>query len=188
MAGHGVTDAQGGFHFLPADASLAEDEISATSLNGIVIRENLRTIQAKVLLFMDACHAGDGIEGGQGRADMAGFANDLSQDSNGIVMFASSTGRQVSFEDSRWENGAFTDALIATLNDPEAYGKDGLLSTSELDEQLSERVATLTENRQNAVMTKPNAIPRFFLASVQLGLFLPASGRRREAEGCHTNL
>ena len=52
-------------------------------------------------------------------------------------MFASSTGRQVSFEDSRWENGAFTDALMATLNDPEAYGKDGLLSTSELDEQLS---------------------------------------------------
>lgn len=167
MAGHGVTDAQGGFHFLPADASLAEDEISATSLNGIVIRENLRTIQAKVLLFMDACHAGNGIEGGgQGRADMTGFANDLSQDANGIVMFASSTGRQVSFEDSRWENGAFTDALIATLNDPEAYGKDGLLSTSELDEQLSDRVATLTENRQNAVMTKPNAIPRFFLAAV----------------------
>jgi WD40 repeat protein len=167
MAGHGVTDAQGGFHFLPADASLEEDEVSATSLNGIVIRDNLRTIQAKVLLFMDACHAGNGIEGGaQGRADMTGFANDLSQDSNGIVMFASSTGRQVSFEDSRWENGAFTDALIATLKDPEAYGKDGLLSTSELDEQLSERVASLTENRQNAVMTKPNAIPRFFLASV----------------------
>ncbi|MBL8906513.1 MAG: caspase family protein, partial [Rhizobiales bacterium] len=166
MAGHGVTDAQGGFHFLPADASLEEDEMAATSLNGIVIRENLRTIQAKVLLFMDACHAGSGIDGGQGRADMTGFANDLSQDSNGIVMFASSTGRQVSFEDSRWENGAFTDALIATLKDPEAYGKDGLLSTSELDEQLSERVAILTENRQNAVMTKPNAIPRFFLASV----------------------
>ncbi|MFO0994152.1 MAG: caspase family protein [Hyphomicrobiales bacterium] len=167
MAGHGVTDAQGGFHFLPADASLEEDELAATSLSGIVIRESLRTIQAKVLLFMDACHAGNGIEGGgQGRADMTGFANDLSQDSNGIVMFASSTGRQVSFEDSRWQNGAFTDALIATLKDPEAYGKDGLLSTSELDEQLSERVATLTENRQSAVMTKPNAIPRFFLASV----------------------
>ena len=160
MAGHGVTDAQGGFHFLPADASLVEDELSATSLNGIVIRENLRTIKAKVLLFMDACHAGSSIEGGQGRADMTGFANDLSQDSNGVVMFASSTGRQVSFEDFRWENGAFTDALLATLSDPEAYGKDGLLSTSELDEELSARVAELTENRQSAVMTKPNAIPK----------------------------
>jgi hypothetical protein len=42
-----------------------------------------------------------------------------------------------------------------------------LLSTSELDEQLSARVAELTENRQSAVMTKPNAIPRFFLASMR---------------------
>ena len=166
MAGHGVTDAQGGFHFLPADASLAEDELEATSLNGIVIRESLRTIQAKVLLFMDACHAGRGIEGDRARADMTGFANDLSQDSNGVVMFASSTGREVSYEDSRWQNGAFTDALLATLSDPEAFGKDGLLSISELDEELSSRVLALTDNRQNAVMTKPNAIPRFFLAAL----------------------
>ncbi len=81
-------------------------------------------------------------------------------------MYASSTGREVSFESAEWENGAFTEAVLSILDDPNIYGSDGKLSISELDEALTERVEELTEGRQNAVMTKPGAVKRFFIASV----------------------
>ena len=164
MAGHGVTDAQGGFHFLPANASLEEDELQARSLNGLIIRDMLRTMQGKVLFFMDACNAGNGIGGDQALADMTGFANEFAQ-SNGVVMYASSTGRQFSYENAEWGNGAFTKALIATLDDAEAFGKDGKLSIFELAEELSGRVDALTGGLQTPVMTKSAAIPNFHLAA-----------------------
>jgi uncharacterized caspase-like protein len=166
MAGHGVTDPQGGFHFLPADASLAPNELAATSLNGLIIRDNLRTMKGKVLLFMDACNAGNGIAGDESLADMTGFANEFAQ-ANGVVMYASSTGRQFSYENAQWQNGAFTDALISVFDDPRAYGDDGLLSISELDEELTVRVEALTGGLQTPVMTKSAAIPRFFVAALQ---------------------
>jgi hypothetical protein len=55
---------------------------------------------------------------------------------------------------------------LSILDDPDIYGSDGKLSISELDEALTERVEELTEGRQNAVMTKPGAVKRFFIASV----------------------
>jgi WD40 repeat protein len=164
MAGHGVTDAQGGFHFLPANASLAEDELAARSLDGVIIRNMLRTMQGKVLFFMDACNAGNGIGNDQSLADMTGFANEFAL-SNGVVMYASSTGRQFSYENAQWSNGAFTKALIATLDDEKAFGADGRLSIFELAEELSTRVSELTNGLQTPVMTKSAAIPVFYLAS-----------------------
>lgn len=164
MAGHGVTDAQGGFHFLPANASLAEDELAARSLDGIIIRNMLRTMQGKVLFFMDACNAGNGVGNDQSLADMTGFANEFAL-SNGVVMYASSTGRQFSYENAQWNNGAFTKSLIATLDDQKAFGADGRLSIFELAEELSTRVSDLTNGLQTPVMTKSAAIPVFYLAS-----------------------
>ena len=166
MAGHGVTDRRGSFHFLPANASLAEDELAAKSLSGLVIRDSLRTIQGKVLFFMDACNAGNGIAGGQALADMTGFANEFAQ-SNGVVMYASSTGRQFSYENADWGNGAFTKALLATLGDKEAFGGDGRLSIFELAESLGARVERMMQGLQTPVMTKSAAIPNFYLASFQ---------------------
>ena len=114
---------------------------------------------------MDDCHAGAGIQGGISQVDMSGLANGLT-DGASVVMFASSTGREVSFEGPQWENGAFTEALLAIFDDRSAYGADGKLSISELDEQLTTRVEELTEGKQTPVMTKPGAIKRFFLASL----------------------
>jgi hypothetical protein len=56
--------------------------------------------------------------------------------------------------------------LLAVIGDREAYGKDGLLSISELDENLTVRVEELTAAKQTPVMTKPGAIKRFHLASL----------------------
>ena len=166
MAGHGYTDSSQDFYFLPTTADLSPDRLAATAIDGDIIRKNLSRIPGKVILFMDACHAGAGIEGGMSMVDMSGVANGLS-DEAGVVMFASSAGREVSYESSEWGNGAFTAALLQILADPGAYGDDGKLSISELDEELTTRVERLTGGKQTPVMTKPGAIKRFFLASRQ---------------------
>ncbi len=144
MAGHGVTNATQDFYFLPSNVDMTEGMMEATAIDGDIIRKGLSRIPGKVVLFMDACHAGNGIQGGTSRVDMTGVANGLS-DGASVVMFASSTGREVSYESSEWENGAFTEALLSVIADQEAYGKDKLLSISELDENLTVRVEELTD-------------------------------------------
>ncbi len=163
MAGHGFTDTAQDFYFLPTTVDMNPDSVAATAIDGTILRKNLSRIPGKVVLFMDACHAGAGIEGGS-MVDMAGVANGLT-DEAGVVMFASSAGREVSYESPEWGNGAFTAALIQIFNDPKAYGNDGKLSISELDEELTTRVEILTGGKQTPVMTKPGAIKRFFLAA-----------------------
>jgi hypothetical protein len=122
-------------------------------------------MKGKVLLFMDACNAGNGIAGSESLADMTGFANDVSRESNGVIMFASSTGRQFSYENAAWGNGAFTHAILAILDDREAFGRDGLLSIFELAEELTLRVEAMTNALQTPVMTKPGAMRMFALAA-----------------------
>jgi hypothetical protein len=96
------------FYFLPTSVDLAPDMLSATAIDGDIIRKGLSKIPGKVTLFMDACNAGAGIQGGVSKVDMDGLVNNLS-DGASIVMFASSTGREVSYEGPQWENGAFTE-------------------------------------------------------------------------------
>jgi hypothetical protein len=48
-------------------------------------------------------------------------ANDLSSAENGVVVFASSTGMQLSLERADWGNGAFTKALLEGLEGEADY-------------------------------------------------------------------
>jgi len=98
--------------------------------------------------------------------DMSGLANGLSRWAPASVMFAASTGREVSYESSEWGHGAFTAALLSIFSDAAAYGSDGKLSISEIDEELTTRVEELTGGKQTPVMTKPGAVKRFFLAAL----------------------
>ncbi|MGH6907425.1 MAG: caspase family protein [Aestuariivirga sp.] len=165
MAGHGFTDASQDFYFLPTSVDLSPDMLAATAIDGDIIQKGLSRIPGKVILFMDACNSGNGIQGGTSLVDMSGLANGLS-DGASLVMFASSTGREVSYESSEWGHGAFTAALLDILADPSAYGSDSKLSISELDEELTSRVEALTGGKQTPVMTKPGAVKRFFLAAM----------------------
>ena len=164
LAGHGMTDAAFDFFYLTADSDMDADLLAATAVGGDTIRKGLARIPGKVVLFMDTCRSGAGIEG---RVDMSRAANDFAQEAGGLVMFASSQGREVSFERSDWGNGAFTEALLAIIADAKFYGDDGKLSIPELEEAVTARVAELTDGRQNAGMTKYGAAPRFFIAGLR---------------------
>ena len=164
MAGHGITDPKQRFYYLPVDGD--PKNLRSTAIAKSDIRDIVGSLAGKSLMFLDACHSGRGIDTRRtrGAADITAIVNDLASAENGVVMFASSTGRELSEEDDAWQNGAFTEALLEGLKGKADYSKDGVISISELDLWLSERVKALTKKRQHPVMQRPTTIPDFPIA------------------------
>jgi len=160
LAGHGVTDADGQYYYLPQDAD--PDFLLATAITNAHIRQILSTLPGKAVFFTDTCHAGNVVGGrARGAVDINRVANELASAENGVVVFTSSTGRQISIEDRRWENGAFTEALLEGFAGKADYTRDGTVSINELDLWLAERVKSLTEGQQSPTTTKPETVPDF---------------------------
>jgi hypothetical protein len=103
----------------------------------------------------------------RGVADINAVINDLSAAENGVVVFASSSGKQYSLEDSKWGNGAFTKALVEGINGKADYTKDGTITINQLDLYLSERVKKLIGNQQIPTTTKPQTISDFPVVVVE---------------------
>jgi WD40 repeat protein len=159
MAGHGATR-KNKFFFLPGSADIAEKRLAATSLSGGIIADNLSAMRGKVLFFIDACYSAGAIG-----VDMAGFVNSVTGEENAVMMYASSSAGEVSYEDREWENGAFTEALMGILSDPQSYNDAGEIVTDELAVALRKRVWKLTQNRQTPIGQPSRAVPPFAVAA-----------------------
>ena len=89
---------------------------------------------------------------------------ELSSAENGAVVFTSSSGRQYSLENDKWNNGAFTKALVEGLGGKADYTGKGKISINMLDLYISERVKELTNGQQTPTTSKPDTIRDFPLA------------------------
>jgi hypothetical protein len=166
LAGHGFQDNRNAYYYLAANSDI--HRLFTTTLEGSVLREVLRLLPGKVLLFLDTCHAGAAMETATRGVmiDVNSLLNDLSSAENGVVTYASSTGREVSYENDAWGNGAFTKALNEGLGDDAHDGRadfngGGVITTAALDLWLSERVKSLTQGAQHPVMIRPSTISDF---------------------------
>jgi hypothetical protein len=165
LAGHGLTDDKQTYWFLPSDATA--DDVRAKGVSQDELRRSLQSLSGKVLWFLDTCHAGSAAK--RPPVDINVLVNTVSSAENGgIVVFASSTGRQVSAERDDWGNGAFTKAIVEgiALGKADLLGK-GLITTSSLDTFVENRVQELTEGKQNPVMERPPEEPDFAIAEVR---------------------
>src|SRR5262249_61923660 len=165
LAGHGLTDEKQSYWFLPADAN--EDNVRAKGVSQEEMRRSLQHIPGKVLWFLDTCHAGRAAR--RTRVDINVLVNAVTASENGgIVVYASSTGRQVSIERDDCGNGAFTKAIVEgiALGKADLLGK-GLITTSSLDTFVASRVQELTERKQNPVMGRSPEEPDFTIAQVR---------------------
>ena len=72
-------------------------------------------------------------------------------------VFSSSTGRQFSFENDALKHGVFTTALLEGIAGQADFRKDGVISVSELEAYISDRVKDLTKGEQKPVRTQPKA-------------------------------
>jgi uncharacterized caspase-like protein len=165
IAGHGVNDPNLGYTFLPFDADV--DKLRRTAVTMEEFRRTLAALPGKTVMFLDTCHSGNILGGKLARGvsdDINGIINELSSAENGIVVFSSSTGRQASYEDTGWGNGAFTKALVEGLGGAADYQKSGRITHKMLDLYVSERVKALTGGLQSPVTQAPGGVPDFPLA------------------------
>jgi WD40 repeat protein len=165
LAGHGMTDEKQTYWFYTSDSN--DDNVRINGVSQDEVRKSLQGLSGKVLWFLDTCHAGTVAK--RSPVDMNVLVNTASASENGgIVVFASSTGRQVSVETGDLGNGAFTKAVVEGI----ALGKadllgDGFITTSSLDTYVAHRVAQFTGNQQTPVMERPPDEPDFAIAEAR---------------------
>ena len=163
IAGHGINDDRGRYFFMPVNADI--DRLEATSVPFAEIRSRLANLKGKGLLFVDTCHSGNVMGGRLGFSnDVNGVLNDLSAPEFGLVVLASSTGKQFSLEDRIWGNGAFTKALVEGLSGQADLKKRGRITHKMLDFYVSDRVDELTSGKQTPVNPSPQGVPDYAIA------------------------
>ncbi len=160
FSGHGHCDDDGTFYMLPAEVKL--QSIGSTGVDGPLFTYKLAKIKGKLVVMLDACHAGavDKDAGGerQLRSNTDDFVRDMSQAETAIIMMCSSTGNEVSIEDPKLCHGFFTWALTEGLSG-KAAKDDGFVYFNALDDYVHFRVKKLSNNRQHPVTNKPAVLP-----------------------------
>jgi WD40 repeat protein len=150
FSGHGaVLDGQ--FYLLPYGVNAATaSRLEATAIPVTELQGKLAELakHGRVLVLLDACHSGAAAGDGTQIAPNANLLRSALVASN-VTVLTSSNADEVSREDPRWGNGAFTKALLEALGGAADTNNDGLISMSELTDYLSARVAALTGGQQH---------------------------------------
>ncbi len=115
----------------------------------------LKKMDCKKLIFVDACHSGGGAK--YNIADINYEIERLNQVQKGISTIVSSQKDEQSWEDRKWQNGAFTEAIIAALKGGRA-DRDGnqLITINELYDFLKVEVPAMVyrtkQKRQTPIL------------------------------------
>lgn len=167
LAGHGADDPQTGiYQFFPFEADFGD--ISGTLLSAGKLRAALDAIEGKVVLLLDACHAGNVVQG-RGSSLPSGlqrFADQVAGLGSSTIVFSAATGDQTARESVKWNNGAFTKAVVEGLLGKADPAATGFVTVAGLETYVGERVRELTAERQTPAIAKPAATVDFPLTQV----------------------
>lgn len=106
------------------------------------IMEILEGIPCKKLIFIDACHSGGGEKGDD--LEVKYRIEELNKMLQGVTTIVSSSGREISYEDEVWKNGAFTEAIVEGLLHYRAdTDHNYLITINELWQYVRTRVPSL---------------------------------------------
>jgi WD40 repeat protein len=154
FSGHGAM-VDGTLYLLPYETD-ARDAVGIknTALSIDTLRGELLKLaeHGRVLVLLDACHSGAIAQDGSAQAiDSAALRSGPA--AANVTVLTSSSGREVSFEDDKWQHGAFTRALLDALNDPAADTDHiGLINPNALAHYVARHVASLTGGKQTPDM------------------------------------
>jgi WD40 repeat protein len=165
LAGHGITDEQQQFYYLASDSD--PDKARATGVSRDEILRTIRNRKGSMVVMLDTCHSGDTAPSGASRVDMNRLVNELGDKSLGVFLYASALGRQFSYENAEWGNGAFTKAMLEGLTGKADRDKLGYVETDELAVYVRRRVMAMTQDRQEPVRMKPDATPEIRLVLIK---------------------
>ncbi|MFM9960876.1 MAG: caspase family protein [Planctomycetaceae bacterium] len=164
FSGHGDKNATGAFFLLPHDVD--PTDLDGTGVSDAQLKGVLQGIPGRVLMMLDACHAGaangDKRKGATSLTD--DLVRDLATDDYGVIVMASSMGREFSLESNDHRAGYFALALNEGLSGKADVNSDKVIYSNELDTYVSERVKSLSKGQQHPVTAKPGTIRSFPLA------------------------
>jgi WD40 repeat protein len=162
FSGHGDRDTDGNLYFLPADADAGD--VASTSVPAEQVKKMLLALPGRVVLILDACHAGGVDRPKKSARDLTdNLVRDLAAEESGLVVLCSSTGREFSLESNEYRHGFFTLALVEGLSG-KAAKSDGAVYLHHLDAYITDRVKELTKGHQHPVTAKPTSVRSFPLA------------------------
>jgi len=137
FSGHGLSISDGGAYLLPVEfIGDVED-----GLNKKTLLDVLRNINAQVVVFIDACHAGAELQ-----LNTIGLINEFADPRNGIIAFASSLPTEHSYGVGR--NSIFTQALIEALLFFDRRPEDRDINTQGVYGYLTDRVPALVPDEE----------------------------------------
>lgn len=147
----------GGPQALPAKGEVRSDaeydvwkkkNAASVWVPGEEIAKTLHRLKGRAIFFVDTCHAGSlARQAVRTSNDMTGELNAISEE-KGVIVFASSTGKELSQEDPSWGNGAFTKAIIEGIRGKADKDNTDLILPSYLSAYVSQRVRELTKGEQ----------------------------------------
>lgn len=145
IASHGFIDA-GDFRIQGSDYNPIRRRSTSVSFKDD-ITAHLSNINCKKLVFIDACHSG----GARGDVmDINDAIKQVSQKQNINLTFTSSSKNQLSYEDDRWNNGAFTKALIDGMQRGKAdTNGDKVVTVKELSDYVMASVKDMVQTLKN---------------------------------------
>lgn len=158
ISSHGFLDEQGLLRIQGDDYAPERRRTTSVSYNDDILY-HLERLPCKKILFMDACHSGDYVGARANPIDVNNALLNYRSTQNGLTVFSSSSKDQLSYEDSSWENGAFTKALKSGLLEGRAdANQDKIITLSELEafvvRAVPEMVRTVKNKIQVPVMRK----------------------------------
>lgn len=124
ISSHGlIVDEEGQrrFKIMPSDYDSEYKSVTTVDYKKVVL-DNLNKIDCKKIVFIDACHSGAaGVK--DDRGNLSKYLLELNALSPGLLSISSSDEEESSYENDRWQNGAFTKAIEEVLRG-EGMAKD----------------------------------------------------------------
>jgi WD40 repeat protein len=158
LAGHGMKSSDLHYRFLPYDYD--DNRPLRTTITDSELEDYLTKIGGKKIFFFDTCYSGNVLKGRapSTQPDIDKFANELRAAENGIVVFTSSTGNELSQELDEYMNGAFTLAVVEGLRGSAARPQTPVIMISDLEGYVSRRVKELTKGNQKPMVGMPKTV------------------------------
>ncbi|MCA9074950.1 MAG: caspase family protein [Planctomycetaceae bacterium] len=149
FSGHGVRSRRG-LYYLTHEGDT--EAIQTSCLNWDEIAKTLESLESRQTIFLsDVCHAGAFAESQLAmQADLAKRMLEI----DGLLVFASSQGDEVSLERDDWRHGAFTKCLLEGLFGLGDANGDREISVHELISYTQLAVKSLTARTQNPYLPK----------------------------------
>lgn len=163
FAGHGVQGDDGRYYLTPSDFDV--EHVHETGLAWAEIAALLRRAKGRIVVILDACHAGLSGSEKLGTNDDAADAL-LDARSAPILVLAASKGRQVSYESPKWGGGLFTYALVEALERGRSNNDldhDGAIEASELYRAVKGLMIPLSDGLQTPWLARKDLIGDFAL-------------------------